>query len=116
MRTETEYIPAYSANPDDPKKAIDFRWDKKLAPRFGFVWDVKGDSTLKVFGSFGLFQDVMKLDMAANSFGGFKWKSAFYTLDDWDYTKIGVNGNYPGVRSSAPTISAPPRSTPSIPT
>jgi len=96
IRTENEYLPSYSANPDDPKKAFDFPWDKKIAPRFGFIYDVNGDSTFKVFGSFGIYQDMMKLDLAANAFGGFKWKSAFYTLDDYDYTKIGVNGNYPG--------------------
>ena len=56
---------------------------------------MKGDSSLKIYGSFGIYQDMMKLDMAANAFGGFKWKSAYYLLEDWDYTKIGVNGNYP---------------------
>ena len=96
LRTENEYLPSYSANPDDPKKAFDFPWEKKLSPRLGFIYDVNGDSTFKIFGSFGIFQDMMKLDLAANAFGGFKWKSAFYTLDDYDYTKIGVNGNYPG--------------------
>jgi hypothetical protein len=96
VRAEDEYLPGYSANAEDPKKAILFPWSKKISPRFGFIYDVNGDSTFKVFGSFGIYQDMMKLDMAANAFGGFKWKSAYYTLDDWDYTKIGVNGNYPG--------------------
>jgi hypothetical protein len=96
VRTENEYLPGYSINPDDPKKAIDFPWSKKIAPRLGFIYDVNGDSSFKVFGSFGIFQDMMKLDMAANAFGGLKWKSAFYKLEDWDFTKIGVNGNYPG--------------------
>jgi hypothetical protein len=38
----------------------------------------------------------MKLYMGANALGGFKWSSAYYTLDHWDYTQIGVNNNYPG--------------------
>jgi hypothetical protein len=96
VRTENEYLPGYSANPEDPQKAISFPWSKKISPRAGFIYDVNGDSSFKVFGSFGIFQDMMKLDIAANAFGGFKWKSAYYTLDDYDYTKIGVNGNYPG--------------------
>ena len=96
VRAENEYLPGYTPDPAYPKKAIEFPWSKKLAPRFGFTYDVYGDSSLKVFGSFGIFQDMMKLDMAANAFGGFKWKSAYYYLEDYDFTKIGVGGNYPG--------------------
>jgi hypothetical protein len=98
LRAENEYLPNYGAasNPGTPLKAINFSWSKKLAPRFGFTYDVYGDSSLKVFGSFGIFQDMMKLDLAANAFGGFKWKSAYYWLEDYDYTKIGVGGSYPG--------------------
>ncbi|MCX6567113.1 MAG: TonB-dependent receptor [Candidatus Aminicenantes bacterium] len=97
VRAESEYIPSYSQDPLYASvKAISFPFDKKISPRFGVIYDVFGDSSLKAYGSFAIYQDVMKLDVAANAFGGFKWKSAYYTLDDWDYTKIGVNGNYPG--------------------
>lgn len=97
LRAEHEYIPSYSDNPDfKDLKPIDFPFSSKMAPRLGFVWDVKGDSSLKVFGSMGWFYDVMKLYMASGSYGGFKWKSAFYTLDDYRFDQIGVNGNFPG--------------------
>lgn len=98
LRTESEYIPSYATgNPAfENLKPIKFGFDKKLAPRFGFVYDVYGDSSLKVFGSLGWFYDVMKLQMASGSYGGFKWKSAYYALDTYEWDKIGVDGNFPG--------------------
>ncbi|HRD01844.1 MAG TPA: carboxypeptidase regulatory-like domain-containing protein [Candidatus Saccharicenans sp.] len=97
LRAESEYIPSYATGSEWANvKAIKFGLGKKLAPRVGLVYDVFGDSSLKVFGSFGLFYDVMKLNMAVGSYGGFKWKSAYYTLDDYRWDEIGVNGNFPG--------------------
>jgi hypothetical protein len=93
VRTESEYIPSYSDNPDFASvKPIEWGFGDKLAPRLGFVWDVNGDSSLKVFGSTGLFYDVMKLSMAAGSYGGFKWKSAVYALDTYKWNEIGKDG------------------------
>jgi len=97
LRTESEVLPSYTADPAYADATpIKFSFADKLAPRLGFAYDVFGDSSLKIFGSYGIFQDVMKLSMGANALGGLKWKSAYYTLDDWDYTQIGVNGNFPG--------------------
>ncbi|MEN6561004.1 MAG: TonB-dependent receptor [Acidobacteriota bacterium] len=98
LRTESEYIPSYATgNPEfENIKAVKFGFGDKLAPRFGFVYDVFGDSTLKVFGSLGWFYDVMKLQMAAGSYGGFKWKSTYYKLDTYEWDKIGVDGYFPG--------------------
>ncbi len=93
LRTESEYIPTFNANvPDQYKKPIQFGFADKLAPRFGAVYDVFGDSTLKVFGSFGIYYDVMKLYMAEGAFGGFKWRTDYYTLDVADYRVIAANG------------------------
>jgi hypothetical protein len=98
LRTESEYLPSYTTDPiyAGQTRPISFPFSAKLAPRLGFIYDVLGDSSFKVFGSYGIFHDVMKLYMGANALGGFKWKSAYYTLDDYDYTKIGVDGYYPG--------------------
>ena len=97
LRVESEYVPSFSDLPEYKNmKAIEFKFGDKLAPRLGFVYNVFGDSSLKVFGSYGVFYDVFKLGMAVGSYGGFKWISDYYTLDTYDWKSIGVNGNYPG--------------------
>ncbi len=97
LRTESEYVPNYDAGPTVPySRPINFHFGDKLAPRLGFVWDVKGDASLKVFGSYGLYYDVMKLYAASFYFGGVRSLYAYYTLDDYEWDKIGVNGYYPG--------------------
>jgi len=97
IRTESENVPNYS---DDPAlkgiRPIDFKFGDKLAPRLGFIYDVFGDANLKIFGSYGLYFDVMKLYSAPLIFGGATWKSAYYTLDTYEWDKIGENGYYPG--------------------
>lgn len=103
VRAETEYIPVFS---DDPKYAnarpIDFKFGDKLAPRLGFVYDVFGDSSLKVFGSFGMFYDVMKMSLAEGLYGGDKYIVSYYTLDTMDWDQIGTgsapNFNLPGTK------------------
>jgi hypothetical protein len=98
LRAESEYIPSYATgNPDfENLRPVKFGFGDKLAPRFGFVYDVFGDSTLKVFGSLGWFYDVLKLQMAAGSYGGNKWKSTYYTLDTYRWDEIGVDNFFPG--------------------
>ena len=97
VRAESEYIPNYQ---NDPRfkglNPIEFHFQDKVAPRIGFVFDVKGDASLKVFGSYGLYFDVMKLYLATAFFGGYYWKQAYYTLDTYEWDKIGVDGYYPG--------------------
>ncbi len=90
VRTESEYIPSF--NPTVDIKPIEFGFDEKLAPRVGVVYDVFGDSSLKVFGSFGIYYDVMKLYMAEGAFGGFQWRNDYYELNNPDWTVIANNG------------------------
>jgi hypothetical protein len=100
LRAESEYIPPYTAElpPGTPNdfKPIDFGFTEKLAPRIGFVCDVSGDGGLKVFGSYGLYYDVMKTHFAFSSYGGFKQKIAYYTLNTYEWDKCGIDGYYPG--------------------
>jgi hypothetical protein len=97
LRTESEYIPNYDVGPNVPyRRPFNFHFSDKLAPRLGFIWDVKGDASLKIFGSYGLYYDVMKLYSAATSLGGYKSIYAYYTLDTYEWDKIGINGYYPG--------------------
>ena len=72
-----------------------FDFGDKLAPRIGFIYDVFGDASLKIFGNFGLYYDVIKTYAAAHAYGGFKWKSAYYLLNTYQWDTIG-RGNYPG--------------------
>jgi hypothetical protein len=97
LRTESEYIPSYSDKPHlKDLKPVDFKFKEKLAPRLGFVYDLFGNSSLKIFGSYGLYHDVTKLLIAAETFGGQDGGSAYYTLDTYEWDKIGIDGYYPG--------------------
>ncbi len=95
LRMESEYIPAFTNETQQPgyqTRPIRFGFGDKMAPRLGVVYDVFGDSSLKVFGSFGLYYDLMKLYMAESAFGGFKRKTDYYELNDPDWTRIAANG------------------------
>jgi hypothetical protein len=97
LRAEKEQVPAFSTLPEFKGIVpLDFGWGDKLAPRFGFIWDTFGDSSLKVFGSFGIFQDCMKLALPEGSYGGFSWISNYYELDTPNWDTIGVNNQFPG--------------------
>jgi len=95
VRAEKEDVPSFSDLPEYEHSPVKFSFTDKIAPRFGFIYDVFGDASLKVFGSYGFYYDVMKVDLALSKYGGRRWISDYYTLDDWDFYKIG-NGNYPG--------------------
>lgn len=93
VRTESEYIPSFNDLPEyKDEKPIQFGFGEKLAPRIGAIYDVFGDSSLKVFGNFAIYYDVMKLYLAEGSYGGFKWLSDYYELNDLDWTKIAASG------------------------
>jgi hypothetical protein len=87
IRAEKEDIPSYSDLPEYQYPPIQFAFGDKIAPRIGFAWDLFGDNSTKVFGSYGIYYDVMKLSMAEGSFGGFKWISSYYDIQtkDWRY-------------------------------
>jgi hypothetical protein len=75
---------------------IKFDFADKFAPRAGFAYDVNGNGKWKVFGSWGVFYDIMKLELPRGAFGGDKWIESYYTLDTLDYLSIGPGGNFPG--------------------
>jgi hypothetical protein len=97
VRTENEKVPSYktgvptcAAAPNDPNCALDieFGFRDKIAPRLGFAYDIKGDSKWKVYGSFGLFYDITKLELPRGSFGGEHWIQYYWTLDTYDWASI----------------------------
>jgi hypothetical protein len=96
LRAEGQVIPAMTTNTSYPgykAEAIKFNLGDTLAPRLGVVYDVFGDSSLKVFGSFGIYYDVMKLYMAELTYGGWKRIEDYYALQDPDWTKIAASGD-----------------------
>jgi hypothetical protein len=84
VRTEREDIPSYREN----NPGIEFGFGEKIAPRVGFAWDVKGDSKLKAYGSWGMFYDQMKLTLGRVMFGADRWMNWHFTLDTFDWPSI----------------------------
>jgi len=79
LRVEKEYLPA----PGGYKnliKTIDFNWTDKVAPRIGVAWDPKRNGKMKIFGSYGVVNDVMKLLLAQTSYGAQSFEECAYAL------------------------------------
>ena len=87
IRVDKENLPAYPAT-GLPANPISFGWGDKIAPRFGAAWDVFRNGKLKVFGSYGVFNDVMKLNLAISSFGGQYWRMCNYALDTTNLSSL----------------------------
>jgi hypothetical protein len=82
LRVEREYVPGEGlSGPGVPSHPIDFSWGDKIAPRIGAAWDVFKDGRMKVFGSYGVYNDVMKLNVAISSFGGQYWQNCAYAIN-----------------------------------
>jgi len=93
LRAESEYMPPYTATLPagfENWRPMEFDFKDKLSPRLGFVYDVFGDASLKVFGSFGLYYDNLKTYMAVHSYSGFKWKSGYYQLNGYNWSDWGA--------------------------
>ena len=80
VRFDKEYLPA-STTSGLKTNPIAFGWGAKVAPRIGVAWDVFRDGKLKIFGDYGKFFDIMKLNVAISSFGGQYWNDCVYALD-----------------------------------
>jgi outer membrane receptor protein involved in Fe transport len=61
IRIEKEDLPA-PGGVNVP--SIHFGWGDKIAPRLGAAWDPTGRGKMKIFGSYGVVNDVMKLLVA----------------------------------------------------
>jgi len=81
LRVEKEYLPAEDQPTGGIGKPVNFGWGDKIAPRLGAAWDVFKDGRMKVFGSYGVFNDIMKLNLAISSFGGQYWENCAYSMD-----------------------------------
>jgi hypothetical protein len=95
VRTEQERVPNYGAasDPTLPENAIEFEYGDKLAPRVGFAWDVMSDQKVKVYGSWGIYYDITKLEMPRGSFGADKWLEYLYPVNTVDWASLIASGN-----------------------
>lgn len=95
LRAEREDVPSYSDIPEFSGNVLTWDFFDKLAPRFGAIYDVFGDTSLKLFGSYAIYYDVLKLALADGAYGAVRDRYNYYTLDDPQWWTYG-NGNYPG--------------------
>jgi len=111
IRFDKEYLPGEGGTgPGIPSRPIDFSWGDKVAPRIGAAWDVFKDGKMKVFGSYGAFYDIMKLNVAISSFGGQYWQQCFYAMDTSNIASI-----TPAFNSAGRDCVSPPGSGSNIP-
>ncbi|MGB8261670.1 MAG: TonB-dependent receptor [Terracidiphilus sp.] len=77
LRIEKETLPA----PGGLKvSSIAFDWSDKIEPRLGAAWDPSGKGKMKLFGSYGVVNDVMKLLLAQTSWGAQAYELCTYPL------------------------------------
>jgi hypothetical protein len=102
VRVEKEELPGEVEGPGVPPNPISFGWGQKVAPRLGAAWDVFQDGKMKVFGSYGVFNDTMKLNLAISSFGGEYWNNCAYAYNSGALSTVNVA--YNGAKRSCPGI------------
>ena len=71
----------------NPAGEIFLEQNNTLSPRFGAAWDVKGDSSLKVFGSAGRYSVQIPTHLAVRGAGPSTYLQQFFT-----YTGVGPDG------------------------
>jgi outer membrane receptor protein involved in Fe transport len=116
VRAEKENLPGEVEGTGVPPNPINFNWSDKIAPRVGFAWDPYGNGKMKFFGSYGVFYDQMKLNLAISSFGGAYWNNCAYAINNPDITAIDpvfnsthrmCQGNDPSVGANFPGGTTP---------
>ncbi|MFV0389164.1 MAG: carboxypeptidase regulatory-like domain-containing protein [Pyrinomonadaceae bacterium] len=96
VRFEKEDLPSFN-NYAPP---INFGWGDKVAPRVGASFDVFGDGSTKIFGSYGKFYDRLKFELPRGSFGGNFYRVDFFDILPGDgptrtaYTLASILGNF----------------------
>lgn len=88
LRTENENVPSFTTEGGIASSAVEWDFADKLAPRVGFAYDINGDGRWKAYGSWGIFYDIMKLELPRGSFGGEHWLEYWYTLDTPDFNAL----------------------------
>jgi carboxypeptidase family protein len=79
IRFEKESLPAPPGIGISGISTINFGWSDKVAPRVGAAWGSR-DGRMKIFGSYGVTNDVMKLLLAQTSWGAQGYENCVYPL------------------------------------
>jgi hypothetical protein len=79
LRVEKESLPVPPGIGTPNITTISWSWTDKLEPRLGAAWG-SANGKLKIFGSYGVTNDVMKLLLAQTSFGAQGWDTCNYPL------------------------------------
>jgi hypothetical protein len=79
LRVEKESLPAPKGIGISTIHTIDFSWSDKIEPRLGAAWGSR-NGKMKIFGSYGVTNDVMKLLLAQTSFGAQGFEQCSYPL------------------------------------
>jgi hypothetical protein len=115
IRVEKESLPVPPGvipNGFESPKSINFSWSDKVEPRLGFAWGSR-NGKMKIFGSYGVVNDVMKLLLAQSSWGAQGFDNCAYALGP-DGTSAGFNAaeldavfiNNRSCVTAAPTVGA----------
>jgi hypothetical protein len=92
LRTENESVPSYTTADGIAPVAIKWGFGEKLAPRLGFAYDLAGNGKTKLYGNWGIYYDIFKLELPQGSFGGQKWLEYYYTLDTPNFESLDPAG------------------------
>ena len=79
VRIEKENLPVPPGIGTPNITTINWSWSDKIEPRLGAAWGSR-NGKLKIFGSYGVVNDVMKLLLAQTSFGAQGWDQCSYPL------------------------------------
>jgi len=79
LRVEKESLPAPAGIGVAGISSINFGWGDKIEPRLGAAWGSR-DGKMKIFGSYGVTNDVMKLLLAQTSWGAQGYETCVYPL------------------------------------
>ena len=89
VRSEKEDLPAFSPTGAKVASPLTLGFGKKIAPRLGVAYDLFGDGKTRIYGSYGLFYDRLKFELARGSFG-----ADFYRVDYFPITQANSAYSY----------------------
>lgn len=80
LRIEKETLPTPQGSSALAGHDINFSWSDKIEPRIGGAWDIKQNGKYKLFGSYGVTNDIMKLLVAQTSWGSQRYETCAYGI------------------------------------